>query len=220
MITFTVALARAHSRLLHLREIRFPRLRRRSETRDSGLHQTGRSRLHSDAGVENLHDPVPEYRGPRSHIRSDHGSQVRHGFLPVDRTGQYLRRSRARFSLGHDLAPQRRRKPARDDRPIPRKPVQAVHADLLGAADGTGRRRIRGRTGRPARQADAGQSRSDVLGDRRIRLLRTGHAAADRQDHRQDLSSVRHRTDIHGCRNTRHAFLASSLPARTDRRRG
>lgn len=62
------------------------------------------------------------------------------------------------------------------DRPIPRKPVQAVHAGLLGAADGTGRRRIRGRTGRPARQADAGQSRSDVLGDRRIRLLRTGHA--------------------------------------------
>ena len=54
----------------------------------------------------------------------------------------------------------------------------------------------------------------------RIRLLRTGHAAADRQDHRQDLSAVRHRTDIHGCRNTRHAFLASSLPARTDRRRG
>ena len=99
------------------------------------------------------------------------GAKFGMSFLPVDRTGQYLRRSRARFSLGHDLAPQRRRKPARDDRPIPRKPVQAVHADLLGAADGTGRRRIRSRTGRPARQADAGQSRSDVLGDRRIRLI-------------------------------------------------
>mgnify|MGYP007012696603 CR=1 FL=1 len=127
------------------------------------------------------------------------GAKFRHGFLPVDRTGQYLRRSRARFSLGHDLAPQRRRKPARDDRPITSeagfKQFMRVFSVLL---TGTGRRRIRGRTGRPARQADAGQSRSDVLGDRRIRLLRTGHAAADRQDHRQDLSRVWYLPDRYG----------------------
>ena len=133
----------------------------------------------------------------------------------VDHAGRHLHGCNARLPVGRHARAQRRPEHPRSGRTLPGHRNAAIHAPLLGRAARTRRCGLPAQSRRhPQRHGAFGAAHGVGLADSGLLLRR--HAAAHRQDHRQDLSDLRRGPHPHGARTAGRAALRPLPDPRTD----
>ena len=146
-------------------------------------------------------DSVSQHRRRRTHLRRNHGRDVRTGGFSVDSPRNDICRRRSRLCFRTDVAPRRRPLAARDYRSAAGHLGEEDYAAVLDSIADTCRCCLYQDTRRTARRHDGRQSMD--MGRAHLRLLCSGDYASHRQTHRQDIPHIRRRTAVHGLRIVR-----------------